>query len=185
MNSRKTVVIGVVIVLALILIGLVIWTVTSPSPLPVQSKTEVQQGLFGFSQNVAAYNVSDGSGTYNFEFGLDYTKNLTTGSPAKITVYCALVDEEITSFFTRGVALTLQSASLSIDNKSDNTLSVSSKVFSNLQTYSFVISALSASAGNHTLQVKLLLSTLDVNYIGNSAGSYQLVLLNGSFSVVP
>jgi hypothetical protein len=176
--------IALIIIVALILIGLVIWTVISPSPLPVVSQSQLQNGLFGYSKNVASYNISDGSGTYNFKFGLDYSQNLTGGSSTKVAVYCALADKEISSFFTKGVALTLLSSSLSIDGTVDNNLIESSKVQSNLQTYYFGIPAVSTSLGNHNLQVRILVSTIDVNYIGNSAGSYQSVILNGTFTVV-
>jgi hypothetical protein len=184
MRLTKTIKIAFFVIVASIVVGLLIWTITSPAPLPVQSESQLQAGLFGFSQEVASYNISDGSGTYNFKFGLDYSQNLTGGSPARITVYCALVKQEITSFFTKGAALTLQSSSLSIDRKFDNTVTVSSKIVSGLQTYSFVIPSLSTTSGNHTLQVNLFVSTLDVYYIGNSLGSYQSILLNGTFTVL-
>jgi hypothetical protein len=183
MKLPKTIKIASFVIVGLILIGLVIWTVTSPTSLKMQSKSQLQEGLFGFSKDVVGYNISDGSGTYEFEFGLDYSQNLTSGSATKVAVYCALVNEEITSFFTKGVALSLQSSSLSIDGKFDNTVE-SSKIISNLQTYYIEIPAVSASLGNHTLQVSLLVSTIDINYIGNSAGNFHPVLLNGTFTLV-
>ena len=184
MKLRKTIKIAVLAIVSLIVIGIVIWTVTSPSPLPVQSKGQLQGTLFGFSKDVASYNISDGSGAYYFEFGLDYSQNLTSGSPTRVEVYCALVNQQVTSLFTKGVALILQSSSLFIDGSVDNSIDVSSKVISNLQTYTFVIPDLSSPLGNHDIQIRILVSTLDVNYIGSSAGTYQPVLLNGTFTVV-
>ncbi|MDH2900147.1 MAG: hypothetical protein PXY39_04175 [archaeon] len=184
MKFRKAIKIAILVIVSLIVIGLVIWTVTSPSPLPVQSKGQLQSGLFGFSKDVASYNISDGSGSYSFEFGLDYSQNLTSGSPTRIEVYCALVNQQVTSIFTRGVALALQSSSLFIDGTVDNSIDVSSKLISNLQTYSFVIPNLSSPLGNHTIQIRILVSTIDVNYIGSSTGTYQPVLLNGTFTLV-
>ena len=181
---RSRINLALIIIVATILVGLTIWTLSSPLVLLVQTKSQLQSGLFGFSQSVASYNISEGSGAYRFEFGLDYSHNVTSGSPVKITVYCALVSQQITSFFTKGVALVLGSSSLSIDNKFVNTVRVSSKVVSNLQTYSIVIPALSASPGNHTFLVNLFVSTVDVNYIGYSGGSFQSVMLNGTFGVL-
>jgi hypothetical protein len=184
MRFSRTIKIFLFVIVLLIVIGLAVWTFTSPSPLPIQSETQLRSGLFGYSQNVVSYNISDGTGTYDFKFGLDYSRNLTNGSPAKITVYCALVNQQISSFFTRGVALTLQGSSLSIDGRFVNTETVSPSIDSGLQTYSFVIPTVSAISGNHhSLQVNMVVSTIDVNYIGNVGGTYQSVSLNGTFSV--
>ncbi len=183
MRLSKITKIVLIVVVMLIVISLVVWTVTSPPPLPVESQSELQSGLFGVSKSVTGFNISDGSGTYYFKFGLDFTQNLTSGGATKIAIYCALADQEITSFFTKGVALSLQSSTLLIDGIVDSSVTVSSKVQANLQTYYLEIPTVSFSLGNHSLQVRLLVSTIDVNYIGNSVGSYQLILLNGNFTV--
>jgi hypothetical protein len=184
MKRTKTIRISLFLVIVLIVIGLVVWTVTSPSTLAVQTKNQLENGLFSYSQDTVNYNMTDGSGTYAFKFGLDYSKNLTNDSPVKLTVYCALVNQEISSPFTRGVALALQSSSVSIDQRFDNSIEVTAKIISGLQTYSFVIPNLSTTSGNHSLQVNILVSTVDVNYIGNAGGTYQSVLLNGTFDVI-
>jgi hypothetical protein len=178
-------IVKLVIVTAIILIiaGLVVWTLISPKPLAVLSQSQLQNGLFGSSETTAGYNITDASGTYHFEFGIDYSKNLTSNSATRVAVYCALVNEQITSFFTKGVALILQSSSFIIDGKLDSNVVVKSNMQPNLQTYYFEIQNLQASIGNDTLQVRMFLSTVDVNYIGSSVGTYQTVVLNGTFGV--
>ncbi len=167
-----------------IIIGLVVWTVTSPAPLPVVSHSELSGGLFSVSSTTASYNVSDASGNYRLEFGMDYSKNLTAGATTRIAIYCALVSEEVSSAFTRGIAISLQSSSVVIDNATQNNVIVTSKLQSGLQTYYFQISSLPSKAGNHSLELKLLFSIIDVNYIGNSLGNYQPVNVNGTLFVI-
>ncbi len=170
-------------IVLLTIISLVVWTVTSPRPLRVQSESQLQNGLFGGSETTIGYNISDPSGTYHFEFGLDYSENLTSNSATRVAVYCALVNQQITSFFTRGVALALQSSSFLIDGAIDSSAIVKSNLQSNLETFYFEIQNFQAPVGNHTLQVRIFISTVDINYIGNSLGTYQSVVLNGSFTV--
>jgi hypothetical protein len=174
---------AIVVIVGLIIIALVTWTVTSPSPLVVLSQNQLRNGIFGVSSSVENYSINDGSGTYHFEFGLDYTQNLTAGSATRVAVYSALVGEQISSFFTRGVSLALQSSSVSINGSVDGSAIVTTKKQAGLQTFYFEIPNVPNLHSDDSLQVRILVSTIDVNYVGNTLGSYQPVLLNGTFVV--
>lgn len=183
-RSKVLIVAGVLIILA-ILIGLLVWTVESPAPIPVQSEAQLEKGLFGGSYSTAGYNISDSSGTYFFKFGLQYDPKIPNASSTRLAVYCGLVGEQITSGFTKGVALSLQTSALLIDGQSYPNVQVSSQRESGLEIFYFGIQDLAVASGNHTVTVKVFLATIDVNYIGNTLGTYQTVSLNGSIDVTP
>ena len=172
-----------VVIVASILIGLFVWTVTSPPTLSVQSVSDLQNGLFGGSSSKQSYNVTDGSGTYQLAFGLQYDQNITAGSMTRIAVYIALESEKISSSFTKGIALTLESSTLSIDGKPVSGVQITSSIQDNLQTYYFALEHAPVSSGNHSLEVGITVSTIDVNYIGSVLGNYQPVNLNGTINI--
>jgi hypothetical protein len=176
---------SVIVIVLAIIVGLLIWTIESPTPLPVQSVSQLTNGLFGGSSSTVGYNVSDSSGTYFFKFGLDYSTKITNSGSSRMAIYCGLVGERITSGFTKGVALSLKSSTLLIDGQSYPNVQVSSQRVSGLQAFYFAIQNLALPAGNHTLKIETLLATTDDNYIGNTVGTYVTVSLNGTIDVTP
>ncbi|MHB1909035.1 MAG: hypothetical protein ACYCQJ_09230 [Nitrososphaerales archaeon] len=166
----------------LVIIGLVAWTEAAPPFLGVQSRNSLQSGLFGTSLTETQRNITDYGGSFSFLFGLDYNQNITRGSASEIAVYCALQSES-PGFFTKGVSLSLDGSSVTIDGNPDSNFTFASRFEPSMQIYYFGNPAMDLDNGNHTLQVKLFLSTTEVNYIGYTAGSFMSVLLNGTFVV--
>lgn len=180
MRRSKKILAGVVVIIV-IAVALSAWTLSSPSVLPVHSQADLENGLFASSYTSVSYNITDGSGEYFFKFGVDYDQTILNHSATEISVYCALAGERITSYITKGVALSLQSSSLVVDGRPFSGSTITSKLESGLQVYSFGIRNFAGPEGNHTFSVLLFVSTVDVNYIGNLPGSFQAVSLNGSF----
>ncbi len=176
---------SVIVIVLAIIIGLLLWTIDSPSPLPVQSVSQLTSGLFGGSLSTVGYNITDSSGTYFFKFGLDYSAKIPNTGSSRMAIYCGLVSEHISSGFTKGVALSLQSSTLLIDGQSYPNVQVSSQRISGLQAFYFEIQNLALPSGNHTLKIEAFLATADVNYIGNTLGTYLTVSLNGTIDVTP
>ncbi len=182
MKPSKLIKVLAIIIVVAILIGLSFWTLSSPAAMQVQSPTQLRNGLFGAATLKVGDNITDGTGTYYFLFGLDYDQNITSGGPTRIAVYCALASEKINSAFTKGVALILESSSILIDGRSIDNVNVSSVVQASLETYYYVFQGLSLSQGSHNLEIKITVTTVDVNYVGNALGTYQTVNLNGTFN---
>ncbi len=162
----------------LVVFGVAVWTVTSPPILGVQSEAQLGSSLFSFAKSSTVQNFTDGSGGYNFKFGLDYSANVIQGEQVQLAVYCALTAEQISSSFTRGVALSLQSASLSLDGRQDSGVKTASKFQPGLQIFYIQNIDTNIAMGLHNVTARLILSTVDVNYIGNFQGSTQVVMLN-------
>jgi hypothetical protein len=184
-RTRVFIIASVVVIIIAIIVGLSLWTIESPAPLPVQSESQLAHGLFSSSTATIGYNLSDGSGTYFFKFGLDYSSIVPNASSSRMALYCGLVNEQITSGFTKGVALSLQSYNLLIDGQSYPGVQVSTQRVSGLQVFYFEIQNLFLPSGNHKFLIRAFLATTDVNYIGNALGTYQTVSLNGTIDVTP
>jgi hypothetical protein len=184
-RTKTIITLGAMVIVFAIIISLLIWTIESPAPLPVQSESSLTSGLFGSSSSTVGYNISDSSGTYFFKFGLDYSSPIPNGGSTRMVVYCGLVSGDITSGFTKGIALSLQSSTLLIDGQSYSDVKVSSQRISGLQAFYFEIQNLALTSGNHTIEIKTFLATADVNYIGNTLGAYLTVSLNGTLDVSP
>lgn len=182
-RAKMLIATSAIIIVIVIIIGLLIWTIESPAPLPIQSESQLTNGLFGGSSSTVGYNISDSSGTYFFKFGLDYSSPIPIAGSTRIAVYCGLVSEDIISGMTKGVALSLQSSTLLIDGQSYPNVKVSSQRISGLQAFYFEIQNIALPSGNHTLKIETFLATIDVNYIGNTLGTYLTASLNGTIDV--
>ena len=165
-----------------VIIGLVAWTETAPPFLGVQSKNSLQNGLFGTSLAETQRNITNYGGSFSFLFGLDYNQNITRGSASELAVYCVLQSESL-GFFTKGVSLSLDGSSVTIDGNPDSNFTLASRSEPSMQIYYFGNPRIELNSGNHTLQVKLFLSTTEVNYIGYTGGSFMSVLLKGTFVI--
>ncbi len=183
MRFSKRIKIITVVLIAIVIAGLVAWTLTSPAPLQVQSQNELKTGIFSVSKTTLAYNITDGSNAYQFEFGFDYDSNITQSSSIEYAVYGALVAEQISSPFARGVALSLQSASLLIDSHVDGSVKTSFQVKSGLATVYFQNPNTDLALGPHNMTVRLVVSPVDIGYIGNVDSSPIIVILQGAMNV--
>ena len=170
-------------VVTLLLVGVAAWTAASPPILGVQSRAQLDSSLFSYAKSFATQNFTDGSGAYTFRFGFDYSANISQGEKVQLAIYCALTYEHISSPFTRGVALSLQSSSLSIDGRQDAGINTGSRNEPGLQIYYIQNLNTNIPAGLHNMSARLIVSTVDVNYIGNFQGSTQVVTLNGFLNI--
>ncbi|MGI0078262.1 MAG: hypothetical protein ACRECH_01415 [Nitrososphaerales archaeon] len=175
--------VSALVVAILVVIGLIVWTIASPPILGVQSEVQLENSLFSYSKSFATQNFTDSSGIYTFKFGLDYSANVSQGEHVQLAVYCALTYEQITSFFTRGVGLVLQSASLSIDGRQDSGVKTSSRFQPGLQIFYIQNLNTNIATGLHNMTARLVVSNVDVNYVGNSLASTQVVLLGGALNI--
>jgi hypothetical protein len=167
----------------LIIAGLAAWTISSPKPMSLQSPGQLQTGIFSFSKSQIALNTSDGSGSYSFRFGLDYDSNVSAGTQTVFKVYVVLVGEKITSFFTRAVSMDVTSALVLIDGTDDAGVKTSSAINGGILTESLENPNTSLAAGSHNLTVRLIVSTIDLNYVGYSTGPSQVAELSGLFNI--
>ncbi|MFI5422153.1 MAG: hypothetical protein ACHQ1H_14410, partial [Nitrososphaerales archaeon] len=170
---------AVITFVEIILISLILWTAYSPTPLAVQNNADLSNSLFQFAKTTEIVNSSDGSGIYSFLFGMDHNSSYNPGSHTIIEVYASLVAGEIHSGFTKGIALQFDEVQVLIDGTQDT--GVKDRV-SNQQN--IVINYLSPvqfsqPPGMHNLTVRLIVSIVDVNYIGYASGNQFLVTLNG------
>lgn len=175
---------AVIVFVEIILISLAVWTAYSPAPLSVQSSSDLANSLFQFAKTTQTVNTSDGSGTYGFLFGMDHNASYKAGSQTIIEVYASLVDEHILSHFTRGIALQFDEVKVFIDNTQD--AGVKDRVTSqqNIDINYLSPVQFSQPPGLHNLTVRLIVSIVDVNYIGYAPNNQFLVTLKGNFSVV-
>lgn len=167
----------------LLVVGLAAWTAASPPILGVQSEARLNSSLFSFAKSFATQNFTDGSGAYTFRFGFDYSANISQGEKVQLAIYCALTYQDISSPFTRGVALSLQSFSLSIDGRQNAGINTASRTQPGLQIYYIQNLNTNIPAGLHNMSARMIVSTVDVNYIGNLQGSTQVVTLKGFLNI--
>jgi hypothetical protein len=180
---RKYIGFGVIVVVLLIVIVILFWTLSAPQALKVQSPSDLQSGIFSISTSQNSLNATDGAGSYSFRFGVDYNTNVSQGSALEIKVYGVLVSEKITSSFTRAISLTVNSASLLIDNSDDTSVQAVMSVRDGILTESFQNLDSSLPVGSHNLTIALLVSVVDLNYIGYSVGAPMAESLSGYFNV--
>ncbi len=181
--KRKYIGFGLIATVLLVVIGIVFWTFSAPQALKVQSQSDLRSGIFSISTSQNWLNATDGAGSYSFKFGLDYNTNVTQGSAVEIKVYGALVSEKITSSFTRAISLTVNSASLLIDNSDDTLVQAATSLRGGIFTESFQNLDSSLPVGSHNLTIALLVSVVDLNYIGYSVGAPMAESLSGLFNV--
>ncbi len=179
--TKKSV--SILIFLIVLVGGLSAWTIESPAVMSIQTQNQLNSSLFSYSNTFSEINISDSSGNYGFRFGLAYPPEIQAGVTTRFDVYAALVAEQLTSSFTRGVSLQVQSASLTIDGKPDTGIKIDSKTQPDLQIFYLEFINTTLPDGKHNLSARLIVSTIDINYIGYVSGASQVVVLNGSFNV--
>jgi hypothetical protein len=182
--SRHWKIIALVVFVEAVLISLALWTAYSPSTLSVQNPSELSNSLFQFAKTTRAGNATDASGSYSFLFGADYNTTFSAGVPTIVEVYATVTSEQITSSFTKGVALQIDEAQVLIDGAQDS--GVKERITESNQMLIDYLSYVQSNGalGTHTLSVRLIVSIIDVNYIGYAQGTQFLVSLNGTFVLV-
>jgi len=159
------------------------WTILSPRILSPQSKGQLSDSLFGFVKSTSVLNVSDGEGSYSFLFGLDYNATLSPGVPTIVEVFVSLLSENKTSGFLRGVSLDFVSSTVLIDGSED--AGVKSMVTNSGSIITDRLSGvdINDTGGTHQLSARLIISTVDVNYIGFLGGNELVTSLNGTITI--
>lgn len=178
---RISIALGVAV---LVVLALVAWTVYSPVTLSPQSESQLSSSLFQYAKTTKLLNISDGEGSYSFLFGLDYNESARSGVPTIVEVFASLVGEDKGTSFLTGVALQIVSSNILIDGSEE--FGVVSMV---TRSSGILIDRLSnveinETGGTHLLSARLIVSTVDVNYIGYFTGTDEVVSLNGTISVV-
>ncbi|MDA4112266.1 MAG: hypothetical protein OK439_06970 [Thaumarchaeota archaeon] len=180
-NWKKFVYIGIV---EIILVSLAIWTIVSPSYLVVQDPSQISDSLFQFAKVREVVNFVDGEGTYAFLFGMDFNNTLSHGIPTIVEVFASLITQHSGSAFIKGVALEVIDANVLIDGVQNSGVNHRFTYHSNIliDYLSFVQN--NDTSGSHSISVRLIVSTSDVNYIGYFSGTEQVVSLNGTIAIV-
>jgi hypothetical protein len=171
------------VVIAVIVGSLAAWTLLSPAALSPQNNGELYSGIFSASKSVSSLNLSDGAGSYSFLFGLDYVSNISQGSAVEFKVYGALVDQKIDSGFTRAISLQVDSASMFVNSSEDTSSRTSESIRAGIMTESFQNPNTNIPLGVYNLTIRLLVSTVDLNYVGYSVGTMGVVTMAGNFSI--
>jgi hypothetical protein len=172
-----------ILIVAVVLVSLAAWTWASPETLSLQPQTSISSSLFQFAKATREFNVTDGEGAYSFLFGIDYNDSTAPGIPTIVDTFVSLVSEQSTSGFLRGVSLNIASASILINGTSAT--GVKSMLTRNSEIISDRLTGvpIDNSSGRVTISARLIVSVVDVNYIGYFAGNDQIVILNGSISI--
>ncbi len=174
---------GIVLVV-MVVVTLTAWSASSPPVLTVRSQSQLDSTLFSYARSFSTQNFTDGSGIYTFKFGFDYPNTtVSQGERIELGIYCALVNQQITSPFTRGIALNLQSGSLLVNNREDSSIKIVSKTQPGLQAYYIQNPNTNIPLGSYNITARLLLETIDDNYVGNLQGTLQVVNLNGVLNI--
>jgi hypothetical protein len=179
-NLKKLVVAGLI---AIILVSLLLWTVLAPPILLPQSQSSLSNSLFQFAKATKLLNVSDGAGSYSFLMGMDYNETVSPGSPTIVVVFISLVSEQKSSSFLRGVSLAIDNSAVLIDGRDDSGLKSMITRNEGIMTDRLSGLDINQTSGTHSLVTRLIVSTVDVNYIGYVSGNEQVVLLNGTISI--
>lgn len=165
-------------------ISLAGWTLFSPTVLVPQSQESLSGSLFQFAKTTSQVNITDGEGSYTFLFGVDYNETVSAGIPSIVEAFVSLQYEVKTSDFLRGASLEIDSSSVLIDGHEDGGVNSMVSASGGLITDRLSNVFINETSGNHTLTVRLLVSNVDVNYIGYFPGDEELVVLNGTVSIV-
>lgn len=171
------------LIAVIVIVSLGTWTALSPSVLSPQSETELSGSLFRYAKSTSTLNITDGEGSYSFIFGVDYNETVTPGVPSIILVFASLLNEEKSSGLLKGVALQINNAAVLIDGVEDT--GVKSMVVSNGGILSDRLSGIDIndSSGVHQISARLIVSTVDVNYIGYFSGNEEVLSLNGTITI--
>jgi len=165
-----------------ILVSLALWTAFSPTYFSAQTKSEIAD-LFQFAKTTEIVNITDDSGVYSFEFGLDYNSTLSPGIPTIVDAYISLLGAAFHSPLTKGVALQIDDASILFDGIRESAVKQRVNAGQNILFVYLSNVEVNDSSGLHNLSVRLLLSTVYVNYIGYFSGNEFSVTLNGTVKV--
>ena len=148
-----------------------------------QNDAQLAGTLFNSAINVITVNVSDSSGTFSFKFGLDVANPIQKGSASRLSIYAALTSQQITSSFSKGISLSLETASLTLDNSLDGSIKIVTATQGNLLAYYLENINTNLPDGSHTISARLIVTTIDVNYIGFTQGSIAAVTLEGTVNI--
>jgi len=183
-STRRTLAIAIIVLILLLGIGAEYTVLRAPPILNAQSSAEIKGSILSVARSFENASFTDGSGSYTFRFGFDYPDTpIPAGSATVFKVYAALTSQQITSFFTRGVSLALQSGSLLVDGRFDSGVKIDPTIQANVSTIEFEFVNTSLPQGTHNVTARLILSTVDVDYIGFYTGATQVVQLNGTFLI--
>ncbi len=171
------------IIAAIVLVSLEVWTISAPRILTPQPEASLNSSLFQYAETKNVLNFTDGEGEYSFLFGLDYNSTVAPGEPSIVLVYISMLNEQRSSGFLKGTTLSIISAKVLIDGFEDS--GVTSRVSSNGAVLTDRLSDvdINDSSGTHVLTARLIVSTVDVNYIGYSNGSEEPISLNGTITI--
>lgn len=183
MVKRRFLFIGLTIFVVLLIAGLAYWSFTAPPPLEVQTPSQLQTGIFSVSRSVSWLNTSDSSGVYSFKLGLDYDSNISQGSSTEVKVYVALVSESISSPFMRKISMAVTSASFFVDGVDDPTVTTKENIVGGLLVESIQNPNTDLSLGLHNFTARLVVSTIDINYIGYSVSPPNPTDISGLFNI--
>jgi hypothetical protein len=170
-------------VVAIVLVSLEAWTASAPQILTPQSEASLSNSLFQYTETKNIWNVSDSEGSYSFLFGMDYNQTMSPGVPSIVLIYISMLTEEKSSGFLKGTGLAIEGAKILIDGVED--AGVQSRVLSNGAVLTDRLSGvdINETGGTHQLSARLIVSTVDVNYIGYLGGSEEPVSLNGTITI--
>jgi len=96
----------------------------------------------------------------------------------------SLTSEAKDSGFERGVSMQIISSGVLIDGVEGSGTKTMITASMNLMTDRISNVYINDTSGIHSLSVRLIISVVDVNYIGYLSGNDQLVVLNGTISIV-
>jgi hypothetical protein len=174
-----------ILIVVLLAASLASWTLLSPKYMTVQSGVEDSNSLFQYASSRQVVNFSDAGGSYGFLFGLDYNRNVSAGVPTIVEVYASLISQQKSSGFMRGVALQVTAATVLIDGVEDEGVKIRFTSNSAILIYYLTGVQVNETEGLYSLSVRLVVSTVDVDYVGYFSGNEEVVSLNGTLSVFP
>jgi hypothetical protein len=183
-SSRHWKILVALSLIAIIFVSLEVWTVFAPPILNPQSETSLNETLFQYTKTKSILNITDGEGSYSFLFGLDYNETASAGIPSIVLVYVSMLSEQRTSSFLKGTGLAIESANVLIDGVEVSGVKSVVSSTGSILTDRLSNVAINETGGSHQISARLLVSTVDVNYIGYFGGSEEPINLNGTISVV-
>jgi hypothetical protein len=171
------------VVIAIVLVSLEAWTASAPQILTPQSEASLNNSLFQYTETKNFWNVTDSEGAYSFLFGMDYNLTVSPGVPSIVLIYVSMLTEQKSSGFLKGTGLAIEGAKILIDGVED--AGVQSRVSSNGMVLTDRLSDvdINETGGTHQLSARLIVSTVDVNYIGYLGGSEEPISLNGTITI--
>jgi hypothetical protein len=149
----------------------------------VQNDSQIGSSLFQFAKAKLMVSFTDREGSYAFLFGADYNESAAPGVPIIVEVFASLVEETLGSGFLRGVALQVSHSSVLIDGVEESGVSLRTTISDSMLVERLSQVEINQTGGTHELSIHMIVSTLDVNYIGYLSGTEQVVNLNGTISI--